>query len=32
MDRSDIQRIKHIKRYCEDIAGAVFKALHPETA
>jgi uncharacterized protein with HEPN domain len=23
MDRGDIERIKHIKRYCEDIAAAI---------
>ena len=23
MDRSDLDRIKHIKRYCEDIAGSI---------
>jgi uncharacterized protein with HEPN domain len=25
MDRGDIERIKHIKRYCEDIAGTVVR-------
>jgi len=25
MDRGDIQRIKHMKRYCEDIAGFIVR-------